>query len=171
MIKYRNYQRTIKNTKERFLSDIFDLIFLNYMRKASICKEKKVIGCLNISGTLVNANNPTTNNVVFFFVSDSKIVYSSNYYIWSQCLGQERKNILRHDLFGDKIIRSSLKKYATHKYDNDVLLRQETQKKIAFPGSWYNSNLKKYQFDVSCSKMHFLPDQKTTIALVSVINH
>ena len=33
-------------------------------------------GCLNIHGTHVTATN---NNVVFFFVSDLKIVYDNNY--------------------------------------------------------------------------------------------
>ena len=33
------------------------------------------IGCLNIHGTHVTVNNYTNNNVVFFFVSDLKIVY------------------------------------------------------------------------------------------------
>ena len=38
------------------------------------------IGCLNIDGTYVTANNSTNNNVVFFFVSDFKIVcYNNNY--------------------------------------------------------------------------------------------
>ena len=32
------------------------------------------IGCLNIHGTHVTTPNSTTNNVVFFFVSDLKIV-------------------------------------------------------------------------------------------------
>ena len=36
------------------------------------------IGCLNIHGTYVTANNSTNNNV-FFFVSDLKIVYYSKY--------------------------------------------------------------------------------------------
>ena len=31
------------------------------------------VGCLNIHGTHVTANNSTTNYVVFFFVSDLKI--------------------------------------------------------------------------------------------------
>ena len=31
----------------------------------------------------------------------------------SQCIGQERENILRHDLFGDKIIENCLKIDAT----------------------------------------------------------
>ena len=32
-------------------------------------------------------------------------------------------------LFGDKIIQNCLKIYATHLYDNNLLLRQETKKK------------------------------------------
>ena len=48
----------------------------------------------------------------------------------SQCLRQERKNILPHYLFGDKTIQNCLKLYATHQYDNDLLLRQETQKRL-----------------------------------------
>ena len=36
------------------------------------------IGCLNIHGTHVTANNSTTNNVVIFFASDLKIVYYNN---------------------------------------------------------------------------------------------
>ena len=35
--------------------------------------------CLNIYRTHVAANNFTNNNVVFFFVSDLKIVYYNNY--------------------------------------------------------------------------------------------
>ena len=33
---------------------------------------------------------------------------------------------------------------AIYQYDNDLLLRQGTKKKIACPESWYNNNLKKY---------------------------
>ena len=36
------------------------------------------IGRLNIHGTHVTATNSTNNNVVFFFVSDLKIVYYNN---------------------------------------------------------------------------------------------
>ena len=51
------------------------------------------------------------------------------------------KNIFRRYLFGDQIIQICLKIDATYWYDNDFLLRQETQKKkIACPGSWYNNN-------------------------------
>ena len=37
------------------------------------------IGGLNIHRTHVTANNSTYDNVVFFFVSDLKIVYYNNY--------------------------------------------------------------------------------------------
>ena len=46
----------------------------------------------------------------------------------------KRRNILPHYFFGDKIIKNCLKIDATYYYDNDLLLRQETQKKIACPG-------------------------------------
>ena len=36
----------------------------------------KKIGCLNIHGTHVTADNSTHNNVVFFLFSDLKIVYT-----------------------------------------------------------------------------------------------
>ena len=41
---------------------------------------------------------------------------------------RDEKNILRHYLFGEKSIQYCLKIDATHLYDNDLLLRQETQK-------------------------------------------
>ena len=47
----------------------------------------------------------------------------------------QEENILRHYLFGDNIIQNCLKIDAIHSYDNDLVLRQETQKKIACPGS------------------------------------
>ena len=38
------------------------------------------IGCFKIHGTLVTADNTTSNNnLVFFFVSDLKIVYNNSY--------------------------------------------------------------------------------------------
>ena len=37
------------------------------------------IGCLDIHGNHVTANNSTNDNVVFFFVSDLKIAYYNNY--------------------------------------------------------------------------------------------
>ena len=40
---------------------------------------KKYIGCVNIHGTHVTANESAYYNVVFFFVSDLKTVYYNNY--------------------------------------------------------------------------------------------
>ena len=37
-------------------------------------RKKKCIGCLNIHGTHVTANNSTDDNATFFFASDLKIV-------------------------------------------------------------------------------------------------
>ena len=45
------------------------------------------------------------------------------------------ENILRYYISKEKIIENCLKIDATLYYDNDLLLRQETQKKIACPGS------------------------------------
>ena len=39
------------------------------------------------------------------------------------------ENILRHYLFGDKIIQNCLRIDATHSYDNDLFLREETPQK------------------------------------------
>ena len=72
------------------------------------------IGCLNMHETHLTANNSTNNNVVFFFVSDLKQNIKTTINPRSQCLEQERKNILRHYLFGDKIIQNCLKIDATH---------------------------------------------------------
>ena len=36
------------------------------------------------------------------------------------------ENILRHNIFGDKIIQNCLKMDATYYYENDLLLRPET---------------------------------------------
>ena len=62
---------------------------------------------------------------------------------------KKEENILRDDLFGDKIIENCFKIDTTHYNDNDLLLRQET-KKIACPGSWYNNNKKKL---IGCLKL------------------
>ena len=88
---------------------------------------------------------------------------------WSQCLELERRNILRHYLFRDKIIQNCLKIDATQLYDNDLLLRQETQKKKKIA---YNISFKKHWFDVSSWKNTFLQDvfQVSAIVLISEIN-
>ena len=50
-------------------------------------------------------------------------------------------NLLYLRLDQQKILYTGcLKIDATHQYDNDLLLRLETQKKIACPGNWYNIN-------------------------------
>ena len=72
----------------------------------------------------------------------------------SRCLGQERKDILRHFLFSDKIIQNSLKIDATHKYDNDLLLRQETKNKLHVLEADIIT-IKKHWFDISSSKDAF----------------
>ena len=41
----------------------------------------------------------------------------------------KEESIFRHYLFGDKIIQNCFKTDATHWYDNNVLQRQETEKK------------------------------------------
>ena len=51
----------------------------------------------------------------------------------SRCILQTQ--LTEQYLFGDKIIQNCLKIYATHSYNYDLLLRQETLKKIACPGS------------------------------------
>ena len=86
--------------------------------------------CLNIYETHVTVNNSSYNNVEFFLVSDFKIVYYNNINPLTQYRGLERKNILHHYLFGYKIIETCLELGATHSFDNDLLLRQETKKKL-----------------------------------------
>ena len=73
--------------------------------------------------TPMTGNNYTNNNVAFFFVSDLKIVY---YKSFKSSITMSWENILRQDLFGDKIIQNSLQLYGTHEYNNDSLLRQKT---------------------------------------------
>ena len=72
------------------------------------------IGCINILSTHVITNNSTNNNV-FFFVSNFKIVYYKNLLILDlNTLDMRGKNILPHYLFGDKIIQNCLKIDTTH---------------------------------------------------------
>ena len=59
---------------------------------------------------------------------------------WSQYLDKREKNILPHYLFQDKNHSKLSQIDATNYYVNDLLLRQETQKKIACSESWYNNN-------------------------------
>ena len=48
-------------------------------KKHKIFKDFIYTGCLNIHGAHVTANHSTTNDIVFFFVSDLKILYHNNY--------------------------------------------------------------------------------------------
>ena len=50
---------------------------------------------INIYGTYVTAHNSTNNNVVFFFVSDLKIVYYNNYWSSMTMPWIREENILR----------------------------------------------------------------------------
>ena len=59
---------------------------------------------------------------------------------WSKWLGQEKKKYLRHYLFEDQIIQNCPEIDATHYYDNDLLLRKETQEKSAWLESWFYYN-------------------------------
>ena len=72
----------------------------------------------------MTVNNSPNNKVVFFFVSDLKIVYHINY---QSSITKRGKNILCHNLFGDKMIQNCLK------IDAVIIMKQETQKMIAFP--------------------------------------
>ena len=46
---------------------------------SNVEKKNSCIGCLNVHGAHVTANNSTNNNDVLFFVSELKIVYYNNY--------------------------------------------------------------------------------------------
>ena len=61
----------------------------------------------------MTANILTTNNVIFFFVSDLKIVYNNNYKSSIIAIWIREENILRPNLFEDKIIQNGLKIDAT----------------------------------------------------------
>ena len=69
---------------------------------------KKSIGRVNIHSTHVTANNSTNNNV-FFFVSDLKIVFYNNIYSPITKPWTREENTLCHNLFGNEIIQNCLK--------------------------------------------------------------
>ena len=50
-----------------------------YVKNSQGVNNDNNIGCLNIHGTHVTANNSTNNILLFFFISDLKIVYYNNY--------------------------------------------------------------------------------------------
>ena len=87
----------------------------------------------------------------------------------SQSLGQERENILHHYLWGDKIIQNSLKIDAPRKYDNDLLLRQETQKILHFIEINIITIEKKKKFMSLAQRMHFLPPSRLSQLLATVV--
>ena len=49
------------------------------MFTSTACLFHRGTECLNIYGTHVTAHNSTTNDIVFFIVSDLKIIYYNNY--------------------------------------------------------------------------------------------
>ena len=67
-------------------------------------------GCLNIHGTHVTANNYTNNNVLFFLVSDMKIVCYNNYWFSINVLDKRGKNILHHYLVLNDFVSKYLKR-------------------------------------------------------------
>ena len=133
--------------KVNFFFFCFEIIWF-FLLKQLVCIVSKskyhlwgynFIVCLDIQGTHETANNSTNNNAVFFCVLIRTLNTITAIYPRSQCLGQERKNILRDYLFGEKIIQNCLKIDVTHLYDKNFLLRQENQKKIACSRSWLNN--------------------------------
>ena len=75
----RPFKGTLRVGTKSFAFDIV-LIPLGKINPTTILHRYQLwinIGCLNIHGTHVTANNSTDNNVVFF--SDLKIVYCNNY--------------------------------------------------------------------------------------------
>ena len=59
----------------------------------SIISKISSIGCLDIHGTHVTANNSTNNNVVFIFVPDLKIEYYKQLLILDHNALDEREKI------------------------------------------------------------------------------
>ena len=71
------------------------------------------------------------------------------------------ENIFRHNLFGEKIIQNCHKIDASHWYNNDLLLRQETQKSLhILEADMINLKKRKFSFDVFCLKMDFWTSSK-----------
>ena len=62
----------------------------------------------------MTAHNSTTNNVVFFFVLDLKIVYYNNYLSLITMPLTREETFFCHYLFRDKIIQNCLKIDATY---------------------------------------------------------
>ena len=90
-------------TKEKFASDSIDRVKMTMPIIIYIGRVSIYMGPAWLLITLLII-------MYYFFVSDLKTTINPR----SQCLGQERKNILQHFLLGDKIIENCLKIDATH---------------------------------------------------------
>ena len=73
-----------------------------------------------------------------------------------------------HFLFGDKIIQNCLKIDATHLYDDDLLLRQEAQKRLHVLEDDIIIIKKNIDFMSLPERMHFLPEEFEITAIVFV---
>ena len=51
----------------------------------------------------------------------------------------DKKGKSHHYLFGDKTIQYCLNMDATYLYDNNLLLRRETKRRIGFAKRWYSN--------------------------------
>ena len=70
--------------------------------------------CLNTHRTHETVYNSSNDNVEFFFVSDSKIIYYNNYYSSITIPWTGEENILPHYLFGSIPITLCLKIDTVH---------------------------------------------------------
>ena len=52
---------------------------MKYVLMKKCCQNIHNIGCVNIHGAHLTANTSINNNIVFFFVSELKIVYYNNH--------------------------------------------------------------------------------------------
>ena len=131
------------------------------------------ICCLNIHRTQPTANNSTTNDMFFFFVSDSKSVYSKNYLSSiTMPLGQGRKNILRHYICRQNHSNLSQNRCNPLIY-NDKLPRRKGKRLHVLEADIMTTTKKKHRLDVSSLKDAFLQDvfQMAAFAFDSVIKH
>ena len=104
IFKFFCWTRTISLrflSKEHYIEMFLLFIFVFFSR------------CINIHGTHVTTDNSTNNNM-FFFVSDLKIVYYKNYQsLITMPRTRDGKNNLHHYLFGYKIIQNLCKQNLT----------------------------------------------------------
>ena len=105
----------------------------------------------------MTANNSKKNNVVFFFVSVVKIVYYNNYQS-SITMPWAKKNILRHYLYGDKVIQNCFNLWMGCIPINIIMIYywdNELKKKRLYILEADIISIKKDWFDVSCPRMYF----------------